>query len=75
MYIQVNEKDNYENESTMVSIACDDMQLGTNSIPVHLEENSKALENVADVFKSAFSTSWKFFDDAVEPYLQLINED
>jgi len=49
----------------MVQIACDNLQVGINTIPILLYENSEALENVADVFKDTFGTSWDFFDKAV----------
>ena len=65
MWIQVTETDDYENEQAQITILCNTLQLGKNSIAVELIENSAALETVADAFKDIFGTSWSFFDEAV----------
>ena len=49
----------------MVSIGCENLQIGVNSIPVNLYENSEALESVADAFKNTAITEWNFFEDAI----------
>ena len=65
LWIQVTEDDKYEDEKAQVSLRCDALQVGTNSVEVSLLENSAALETVADAFKGTLGTSWSFFDEAV----------
>ena len=43
---------------SQVTLACDNLQEGVNSIEVKVLEDSEALESVADAFKDTFGTSF-----------------
>ena len=59
------ERDDREPESAQVTLRCDNLQIGLNSVEIHLYENSEALETIATAFKDVVGTSFSFFDDAV----------
>ena len=59
------ERDDRESESAQVTLRCDTLQIGLNSVEIHLYENSEALETIATAFKDVVGTSFSFFDDAV----------
>lgn len=48
-----------------MSVGCENLQLGQNTIELHLSERSTFLSNVYDAVKGTEVTEFRFFDDAL----------